>query len=240
MTPDELLPSRVRDRLLAALKEIENEIEREEDERFRKEGADPYSSGAEFLQEMRETVSQLIDAKTGWLEQGSRGALYDHHVPAWYLDYQRELAEILLTRRWLINFDRMISRLVGVPSLVLSKAAPRECRISLYEAALCHVNGLQRAAGVLCRISVETALLDSAGDQPFARSREALHDAIGWAQTSRLLTREGVRDARRVQQVGNAAAHGDAVAEPVVREALASARRVIQELYGGIPDEHSG
>ena len=111
------LPHRISERLSEVLDEIEEEIIEETQKQVEEDDAEAgpcsYEEARGYVEHDRARVTQLMDGKTGWLD-GT-----DDPWPSWSLDHRREVAEIVLCRRWINGLDRMLARLIDVDTLVL-------------------------------------------------------------------------------------------------------------------------
>src|SRR5438132_10002772 len=107
---DEYLPSRVSERLHEVLDQIEEEIieesQAETEENDPEAGPISYEDERRHIEWLRTRVIELIDGKTGWLNTSVDPA------PSWFLDYQREIFEITLTRRWTDSLSNMLPWLI--------------------------------------------------------------------------------------------------------------------------------
>ena len=94
MDTSELLPSRVSDCLFEALADLEETIVEEARTEEEENSGQPctYEEAQDFVESWRRNVKALIDGRTSWLVH-TRTDNPDV-MPAWFLDFQRELAEI--------------------------------------------------------------------------------------------------------------------------------------------------
>ena len=218
------IPSRVRERLLEALTELEDEIVEEIQVQAEEDDPDagPYSEddARNEVQHHVERLTELIDGKTAWLDSAA------DPWPSWFLDAQRELAELILCRRWTGRLDDMLARLIDVETLALGDDAPQASRTAMSQAAVCFMYGLPRASAILTRTALELALRGRLGD--FSNLKAAIGDAAtaGWLST------DGTSAAHTVRNIGNRAVHRDEhVTEIDAQNGLTAARVALKELY---------
>ena len=102
-----------------------------------------YDEAQEFVDSWRRDVNALIEGRTSWLVR--RGNEAPDVAPAWFLDFQRELAEIDISREWISGLDHMVARLTEIETLILPQPVPEECKATMSQAALCYRYGLFRA-----------------------------------------------------------------------------------------------
>lgn len=232
----ELLPSRVSERLYEALNELEEEIVEEARSEEEETSGQPcsYEEACEFVESWRSDIKSLIEGRTSWLIQESNEAR--DVAPAWFLDFQRELAEIDISRKWINGLELMVARLLGIEILILPDGVPEECRATMSQAALCYRYGLFRASVMLTRTAVEFAL------QQFMAERATLSGAVESAVEAGRLTPSAGTLAHSVRLTGNSAVHDDVVVdEENARGALLAGRVVLQDLYGGrVPQSRIG
>jgi hypothetical protein len=227
------ISSRIRDRLLGALEDMEDEIIGEIQVQAEKDDpeAGPYSEeeARRELEFLRNRVTELLDGKTGWLDVAAKP------WPSWLLDAQREVAEIVLCRRWIGSLDLMLARLIDVETLVLSEQAPAETRAAMQQAGVCFMYGLIRASAMLARTAIESALRARIQTIGVAVDidRKDLKSAISAVTQVGCLGASGTAAAHRVRTIGNSAVHRDvAVTERDAENAITAARHALKELYG--------
>jgi hypothetical protein len=222
------IPSRVRDRLLEALTELEEEIVAEIQVQVEADDPDagPYSEedARNEVQHHVERLTELIDGKTAWLDAAA------DPWPSWFLDAQRELAELILCRRWIGRLDEMLARLIDIEALALGDDAPPASRTALGQAGVCFMYGLPRASAILTRTALESALRGRIGD--FSNLKTAIADVA----TAGRLSADGTSAAHTVRNLGNRAVHRDErITENDAQNALTAVRVALKELYAIAP-----
>jgi len=124
--------SRVPDYLTEKLQEVEEEIEGEQQAEMVEEGDIPevWESARERIDEFKEILHDLIDGKTHWLEADRDYGLLrlNGEIHEWYLDYQEELAQIIIARRFIADLGNVTERLKLLRAILLvgkaSSASP--------------------------------------------------------------------------------------------------------------------
>src|ERR1051325_2167055 len=121
----ELLPTRVPESLAQTLEEIVDAIIEESAHQIAEDGGfdpepPPYDAERKFIEHTVNKVIELINAKSRWI---SREGPIDRDLwpteprnppPAWFLDYHRELTEVVLSRQWIAQLENMVARLIDI------------------------------------------------------------------------------------------------------------------------------
>src|SRR5262245_30632813 len=158
------MASRVPTALLERLLEIEGEIADEYWGQMSEDGLVlPHESEEtirKHIDKFKDVLQKLIDGKTHWLEHGSAYGLLtqDGQIQEWYLDYQEELAQIIVARRFVSDLDNTTYRLKLLYTLLLTTRPPIEVRTYLEEAGHTFLYGLFRSTATLSRGALELAL----------------------------------------------------------------------------------
>jgi hypothetical protein len=112
--------SRVIDALLERLDELDDEIEHDSREEWTEDGSIPetWQSAKERIDEFKEILRHLIEGKTHWLDAGrDYGVLFRLPVPEWYVDYQEDIAQMMIIRQFINDLSNITSRLKVLPTL---------------------------------------------------------------------------------------------------------------------------
>ena len=238
--------SRVPDYLTEKLQEVEEEIEGEQQAEMEEEGAIPdvWESARERIDEFKEILHDLIDGKTHWLEADRdygllrlRGEIHE-----WYLDYQEELAQIIIARRFTADLNNVTERLKLLRTIVLVGKPPVQVRVFLEESARCFLYGLFRSATALSRAALESALQHRLPASTLSAQRfenDVLRRVIDAAAELGLISVDARDSAHRIRRAGNDAIHGRVSTKDTAERTLLSVRQVVELLYGVAPGSRS-
>lgn len=141
------------------------------------------------------------------------------------VDLREDWTDIALILRFLNGLDEMRQRVLAIPVIVLSGELPPEVRAHTVQASRCFALGLGEAASVLARSALEKALQDRLGRPG------TLGELIAEARAEGLLIKSDYSAARKIQNIGNRAAHGDVLAPTEAELAVTEVRRLIGKLY---------
>ncbi len=125
-------------------------------------------------------------------------------------------------------------RLAALPSLDLRRTPHALENVTRYirEAAVCYLLEMYDGAAVLSRAALELVLDDivvSKKGLRFRRAPERLQVLL--AQSASILNEDQQRDARRIKDIGDRAAHGEHADAGAARDALVRLRRLIQAVF---------
>jgi hypothetical protein len=188
----------------------------------------PYDSRRpdEIVRETLELHESWIEARLSGLDSSVLGASRSEVLAGvgqvWRMD---DWLDIALTRSFLDGLEEMRERLVSIPAMLLAPELPEEIRVYVVQTTRCFVLGLREAAGVLARTALEKGLQDRLGHGGL------LKDLIPEARTSGLLAGPDFDVARRIQDIGNKAAHGKKLSAAEAQFAATEIRKLVGRLY---------
>jgi len=127
-----------------------------------------------------------------------------------------------------------IKRLAALPSLDLRRTPHALEGVARYirEAAVSYLLEMYAAAAVLTRAALELVLDELVVSRKGVRLRRAPERLqLLLAQAATILTEDQQRDARRIKDIGDRAAHGELADATAARDALVKLRRLIQATF---------
>ena len=142
------------------------------------------------------------------------------------------LLDDLYSREVLRAVPEVVERTGNLANLTLADIPDSESFVYLTEAANCYLFGLPSAAVALARAAVEESLRERCAERFGKRNVAAakFHQLVEDAAKARLLSRDGLAQARRIQDAANRVLHREPTESHEALAVLNDARVVILEL----------
>ena len=221
--------SRLRDRLLGVIKRLREEIDHEWETDLREsEMLHPGETGHSFMEAVRRDIRELVEARSLWMDHEDGVAW--HRTGEGYqndaLRMNEDDVQIVLAEPFIRDLEDVADRLVTLPTIILARIPSEQVRGSLDHATRCYLYGLMEPSAVLCRATLEAALVD------LLRGDAELRDLVSRAAAVGLLTDAETSSADRIRRIGNDAAHNRAVRGAEIEQALQDLKSILEKLYG--------